>query len=273
VCLQLTIHRFVCSTSDCARRIFHERLPSIADPYARRTDRLTDAFAFVGFAIGGEAGARTLTNLAMGTSPNTLLWIIRASVMPDHETPRVLGVDDFAFRCGKRYGTLFVDLERRCRVSASVFAAERYLPTVERSDSFDKEGYTYASGSLRQKRPPFTHDGPPICTSSSARSSREQRFPGLFLDVLGRITSARTSEEHSMRKAPGKQKSHSCRQGEPLLGTPLSFDDPLKSDGRVERRHSRAAPRVLQRPWGRPGRSEAFHRLDRSSWPSNCRCR
>ncbi len=55
----LWTRRFFCDAPNCVRRIFTERLPGVAIPYAHRTDRLCDWFTHVSFALGGEAGARS----------------------------------------------------------------------------------------------------------------------------------------------------------------------------------------------------------------------
>ncbi len=78
----------------------------------QRTVRLADAQRRIAFSVGGEGGARLATTLAMPVSGDTLLRLIQASPLPEAATPRVVGIDDWAWRRGQRYGTLVVDLER-----------------------------------------------------------------------------------------------------------------------------------------------------------------
>ena len=111
--LIIRVRRFYCRHPGCRRRTFAERLPRLLAPRARRTRRLGRAQARVGLALGGEAGARLSLHLAMPTSADTVLRLVHRLPLPRAEEPRVVGVDDWAIRKGRSYGTLVVDLERR----------------------------------------------------------------------------------------------------------------------------------------------------------------
>ncbi len=110
--LHVEVRRFRCAARECPRRVFAERLPAVALPRVRRTARLAEAQRRIALSAGGEAGARLAERLAMPVSGDTQLRLIRAVSLPTVPTPRVIGIDDWSWRRGQRYGTIIVDLKR-----------------------------------------------------------------------------------------------------------------------------------------------------------------
>jgi len=109
--LEVRVRRFRCPVPECPRRVFAERLSGIGTR-ARRTDRLAGVQRAIAHGMGGEPGSRLAARLAMPVSGDTLLRLIRATPIEAGPPPRVVGIDDWAWRRGRRYGTLVVDLER-----------------------------------------------------------------------------------------------------------------------------------------------------------------
>ncbi len=112
--LVVLARRFHCAAVLCGRRVFAERFDTdVLAPWSRRTARLDRIVHHLGLALGGRPAASFARRLVVPASRDTLLRAVRRRGDPRFVPPAVVGIDDWAWRRNRRYGTLICDLERR----------------------------------------------------------------------------------------------------------------------------------------------------------------
>lgn len=112
--VKLKARKYFCDNTECPRKVFTERFDCEIKPYYRRMTRLNDLLTRMALELGGNTGSAISRYVGIPVSPSTILRVIkRLDIQPKTVTSGVIGVDDWAFKKGKTYGTVIVDLERR----------------------------------------------------------------------------------------------------------------------------------------------------------------
>ena len=125
--LHLQVCRFFCRHAACPRRIFAERFPSLVPVRGRHSRGVCTALRHIGLTIGGRAGVRLARALGLPGSFRTILRRVQEAPFPPLAAPRVIGLDEWAWRRGRRFGTIVCDLERHHVLD---LLPERSVPSV-----------------------------------------------------------------------------------------------------------------------------------------------
>ena len=109
--LKLLVHKWICPEASCSRHIFAERFPELVQRYARMTNRLIKALQVVGVITNGADAAQIASSFGVPTTAKTIIRRVLQLPLPDEGEVAKVGIDEWAWKKGQRYGNLYLQTE------------------------------------------------------------------------------------------------------------------------------------------------------------------
>lgn len=109
--LKITTHEYECLNSACSVSTFSETFVHFLDAHSRMTERCQSFICALALETSAEGCAKICHQMGLSISGDT---VIRLLLSKFNEQDKVIfgdtiGIDDFAFKKGRTYGTILVD--------------------------------------------------------------------------------------------------------------------------------------------------------------------
>jgi transposase len=110
--ITVEVNKYYCKNPSCPQKVFAHSLDSMACKYGRFTAKAEEFIVSSSLECSSMTASKSLKSAGLSVCNNTCLNHLRLQQLAD-SSARYVGVDDFSFKKGHTYGSLFVNLQTR----------------------------------------------------------------------------------------------------------------------------------------------------------------
>ena len=110
VLISVTAYRYYCENAACDQKVFAEELEGFAGWFRRKTERLENLITSIALNTNCEGCSRICKALGIDISGDYVINLLKKRFSGQAtECGEIIGVDDWAYKKGHRYGTVICD--------------------------------------------------------------------------------------------------------------------------------------------------------------------